>query len=60
LEILKHIIACKKEEQEARVNAAAITKRKEKLLAALSAKDDEKLSGMTREEIEAEISKLTI
>lgn len=58
LDILKHVIAAKVAIAEAAEKAAENAERKRKLLAALSAKEDAALAGMSREEIEAEIAKI--
>jgi hypothetical protein len=59
LDILKHIIAFKLAERSAAEKAAENAERKRRLMAALSAKEDAALAGMSKEEIEAEIAKLT-
>lgn len=58
LEIVKHVIASKKTAAQAAERAAETLERKRKLLAALAARQDAELAGMTRAEIEAEIAKL--
>lgn len=59
LEILKHVIAAKKAAAESVERAQANAQRREKLLAALAQKDDEALKGLSREELQAEIEKLS-
>lgn len=58
LEILKHVIAAKLQriaDAKASAERAAL---RQKLTTALAAKEDEKLSGMSVEEIQAELAKL--
>lgn len=59
LEILKHVIKVKLEDKAAAEKAAENAERKRKLLHALASKEEAELTGMTREQIEAEISKLS-
>ena len=59
LEIVKHIIAFRQSERDATKKAAEDAERKQRLMAALSAKDAA-LSGMSEEEIKAEIAKLAV
>lgn len=59
LEILKHVIAAKLAEREAAKKSAENAERKRRLLSSLAAKEEQTLLGMSREEIEAEIAKLT-
>lgn len=59
LDILKHVIAAKLEAQAAAEKAAENAERKRKLLSALAHKEEAELTGLTREQIEAEIAKLT-
>ncbi len=58
LEIVKHVIESKKADWAVAAKAAENAERKRKLLAALSAKEEGELAGMSREEIEAEIAKI--
>lgn len=58
LEILKFVIADKMAVKAEQEKAAANAERKQKLLRALSAKEESTLVGMSKEEIEAEIAKL--
>jgi len=58
LEILKHIIAAKLAERDAAKLAVQNAEKKQRLMAILAAKEDEKLTGMSKEEIEAEIARL--
>lgn len=58
LEIVKHVIATKVAAQEAAEKAVATAERRRRLLGVLASKEEAELSGMTREEIEAEIAKL--
>lgn len=58
LEILKHVIAAKLADKDRAEKTAANAERKRKLLAALDAKEESALVGMSKEEIEAEIAKL--
>ncbi len=58
LEIVKFVIADKIAMADRAKTAAENAERKRKLLAALSAKQDAELLGMSREEIEAEIAKI--
>lgn len=59
LEVVKHVIASKKAAAAAAEKAAETLERKRRLLAALAAKQEAELAGMSREEIEAEIAKIT-
>lgn len=58
LEIVKHVIESAKAAKVAAETRAANIERKRKLMDALSAKDDQALAGMSREDIQAEINKL--
>jgi hypothetical protein len=58
LEIVKFVIADKIAAAERAQKAAENAERKRKLLAALSAKQEAELIGMSKEEIEAEIAKI--
>lgn len=58
LEIVKHVIASKIADADAAQKAAETKARKQKLLAALAAKEDNELAGKTRAELEAEIAAL--
>ena len=58
LEILKHVIEAKLTAEAAREKMAENQERKKRLLAALAAKDEASLQGMSKEQIEAEIAKL--
>ena len=58
LDILKHVIAAKLEAKADAEKAAENAERKRKLLHALASKEEVELTGMTKEEIEAEIAKL--
>ncbi len=58
LDILKHVIASKIEALAVAEKSAENAERKRKLLSALASKEEAELSGMTREQIEAEIAKL--
>lgn len=58
LDILKRIIEVKLADKAAAEKAAENAERKRKLLAALASKEETELSGMTREQLEAEIAKL--
>lgn len=58
LDILKHIIEAKLTAKAAAEKAAENAERKRKLLAALDAKQEAELVGMSKEQIEAEIAKL--
>ena len=58
LDILKHIIAAKIADADAAKTAASNAARRRKLLDVLAAKEDAELSGLTREQIEAEIAKI--
>ncbi len=58
LEILKHIIKVRLDEKAAAEKAAQDAERKRKLLGALASKEEAELTGMTREQLEAEIAKL--
>jgi hypothetical protein len=58
LDILKHVIDAKLVAKAANEKAAETAERKHKLLSALANKEEEALSGMSKEEIEAEIAKL--
>ena len=58
LDILKHIIESKKASKLAAEKAVETSKQKDRLLAALASKDDQKLASMTTEEIQAELAKL--
>ena len=59
LEIVKHIIAAKIDAANVAKKTLETAQRKQRLLSALSAKEDAALEGMSREEIEAEIAKLS-
>jgi hypothetical protein len=59
LEIAKHIIAIKIADANAAKKALETAVRKRKLIDALAAKDDATLINMSREDIEAEIAKLS-
>jgi hypothetical protein len=58
LEILKHVIEAKMTAKAAAEKAAENAERKRKLLAALDAKQEQELVGMSKDQIEAEIAKL--
>ncbi len=58
LEIVKSIIATKVSENAAKLDAAAKAQQKERLTGLLAEKQDEKLKGMTEEEIRAQIAAL--
>lgn len=58
MSIVKHIINVKQEENKARVEALEKKARKEQLLEALAAKDENDLKSMSREQIQAELAKL--
>lgn len=58
LDILKHVIASKLADKASAEKAAQTAERKRKLLAALDKREESDLSGMSREQIEAEIAKL--
>jgi hypothetical protein len=58
LDVLKRIIEVKEAEKDAAEKAAVNAERKRKLLAALTAKEEAALVGMSAAEIEAEIAKL--
>lgn len=58
LDILKHVIAAKMDAKAAAEKLAENAERKRKLLAALASKEEAELTGMSKEDIEAEIAKL--
>ena len=58
LDILKHIIESKKVEQARAIKAAENKQRRERLLEVLANKENESLTKMSKEEIEAELAKL--
>lgn len=58
LDILKHIIAVKKADNEAALKRAEDAERRQRLLAALSSKQDAALTAMSEDEIKAELAKL--
>ncbi|GLY32029.1 hypothetical protein [Kineosporia sp. NBRC 101731] len=58
LEIVKHIIAVKIAENEAKRNRAARAAEKERLLGILAAKRDDELQGLSAEELQARIAAL--
>lgn len=58
LEILKHVIASKQEENLARKNAAANAEMRERLLGALADKQEDELKNLSKEEILAQLAKL--
>lgn len=58
LDILKHVIEAKMTAKAAAEKAAENAERKRKLLSALASKEEAELSGMSKEQIEAEIAKL--
>lgn len=57
-EILKHVIASKLADKAAAEKVAENAERKRKLLAALSAKEENELTSMTKEQIEKAIAEL--
>lgn len=59
LEVAKHIIASKQADAATAQTAMENAERKRRLLSALASKQDAELMNMSREEIEAEIAKLT-
>lgn len=59
LDILKYIISAKLSAKAEAEKAADNAERKRRLLAALASKEDADLAGMSKEQIEAEIAKLT-
>ena len=59
LEIVKHIIAVKKEEQAAAKDAFARKKEREELLELLHAKKVDELKGLSVEELERRVAQLT-
>jgi hypothetical protein len=59
LDVLKHVIADRIAARDASATAAANADRRQKLVNALAAKEESTLVGMTKEEIEAEIAKLS-
>ena len=58
LEIVKHIIAVRIAENEAKTNAALVAEKRAKLVAILGDKQDEALKSKTAAEIQAEIDAL--
>jgi hypothetical protein len=58
LEIVKHIIAVKLDEQKAREQSAARATEKARLLEVLARKDGEALEGLSREEILQKLSEI--
>lgn len=58
LDILKHVIDAKLTAKAAAEKAAENAERKRKLLSALASKEEAELSGMSKDQIEAEIAKL--
>lgn len=58
LDILKYVIAAKLEARTAAEKLAENAERKRKLLAALASKEEAELTGMSKDQIEAEIAKL--
>lgn len=58
LEIVKHIIAVKLQENASRVDAAEKAKRREQLLELIARKKDQELESRSIEEIEAELKAL--
>jgi len=58
LEIVKHIIAVKLQENASRVDAAEKAKRREQLLELIAKKKDQELESRSIEEIEAELKAL--
>lgn len=58
LDILKHVIASKLADKATAEKAAENAERKRKLLHALASKEEAELSGMSKDQIEAEIAKL--
>jgi hypothetical protein len=59
LEIVKHVIAAKQAENEARATAAANKEKREKLIAALAKKQDAAIDNLTAEELQAQIAALS-
>jgi hypothetical protein len=57
-EIVKHVIAVKLADRDAAKKAAEDAEKKQRLMAALSAKQDATLTTMSEEEIKAELAKL--
>lgn len=58
LDVLKRVIEAKLADKAAAEKAAQTAERKRKLMAALNAKEEQNLVGMTKEQIEAEIAAL--
>lgn len=58
LEIVKHVIATKKQEAQDRLARAGRVAEKARLLEILEKKNDEALMGMTKEQVEARIAEL--
>lgn len=58
MEIIKHVIASKQADAAAAVKAMETVAKKAKLIAALENKENQELTGMSREELQAELAKL--
>lgn len=58
LEILKHVISVKQEENQAKLVTTAKAQEKAKLLEILSKKEDAELEGLTKEQVQAKIAAL--
>lgn len=58
LELIKHVIAVRQAENAAARDAALVADERKKLLGALEAKQGEKLSGMSEEDIQARLAEL--
>lgn len=59
LELVKHVIADKLEVQRRREQAAVNNERKQVLLQALAQKNQEAIAGLSKEDLEAELAKLS-
>lgn len=58
LDILKHVIASKIADEQKRAVAAEVAAKRQKIMAALSAKQDQALEGKSIEELQAELAAL--
>lgn len=58
LEIVKHVIAVRLAENKAAAERTAKAEKRQKLLAALAAKEEQAITGMSKEDIEKELAAL--
>ena len=58
IEIVKHIVSVKLEEQAARVKEAENKEKKQKIMALMAKKDDEEMENMSKEELQKLLDEL--